>query len=99
MELDEVQTWNHTARVPQVHPARVDVTSRLPSLAAEKTSCNSMDPSPPRPLPPADPPAPLPPQLYGSYEAVSMEVVPAQWLNFHTLSLQYAKCTAQPAYH
>jgi len=73
MELDEVQNGNHTARV-QVHPARVDVTPRLPSLAAEKTSCNSIDPSPPRPLPPADPPAPIPPQLCGSSEAVSMEV-------------------------
>jgi len=23
----------------------------------------------------------------------------AQWLNFHILSLQYAKCPTQPAYH
>jgi len=76
MEMDEVQNRNHTTNGSQIYPARVDVTSRLPSLAATTTGCNSMDPRPPRPLPPTDPPTPLPLRLYAFSEAVSMEFVP-----------------------
>jgi len=77
MELDEAQNANHTSHAPQVHSSSVDLTYRLPSLAAAKARCNSMDPDPSRPLPPAGPLASLTPPLHGLSEAVSMEGEPA----------------------
>ena len=46
MELEEAQNGNHTSHGPQVHSARVGITSRLPKLAATKARCISMDPGP-----------------------------------------------------
>jgi len=42
MEFYEAQTRNHVSYRPQVHSARVDITSRFPSLAATKACCNSI---------------------------------------------------------
>jgi len=41
MELDEAHIGNQTSRGTQVHSARVDLTSRLSTLAAAKASCSS----------------------------------------------------------
>jgi len=50
MDLDEEKIRDYAHHGPQVHPAGLDPTSRLPPLAPAKASGHLIDPVPLRPL-------------------------------------------------